>query len=129
MMGRRWRRSVVGIIAVAALVYGCQATGAASTSSVRVDVVMEDMRFTPSRIDVRAGQTLEIHLTNLGPQRHDLVFPALEMPGLRTQEAVVEPGATAVMTISFDTPGSYPFMCDLPGHASAGMTGAVFVSH
>ena len=128
-MGRRWSRSVVGIIAVAALVYGCQPTEATSTSSVvRVDVVMQDMRFTPNRIDVRVGQTLEIHLMNLGPQRHDLVFPALEMPGLRAQEAVVEPGATAVMWITFDTPGSYPFMCDLPGHAAAGMTGAVFVS-
>ena len=127
MMGRPWRRSVV-VIAVAALVYGCQATGAANASSGRVDVVMEDMRFTPNRIDVRVGQTLEIRLTNLGPQRHDLVFPALEMPGLRAQEAVVEPGATAVMWISFDKPGSYPFMCDMPGHYAAGMTGAVFVS-
>jgi uncharacterized cupredoxin-like copper-binding protein len=49
------------------------------------------------------------------------------MPGLQGVEAILEPGETRTITLTFDQPGTHTFQCSLPGHAVAGMTGAVFV--
>jgi nitrite reductase (NO-forming) len=90
-------------------------------------IVFEEMRFIPNRIDARAGVTLSVRLTNNGRERHDLNFPSLHMPGLQGVEAILEPGETRTITLRFDEPGTHTFSCSLPGHAAAGMTGAVFV--
>jgi uncharacterized cupredoxin-like copper-binding protein len=65
--------------------------------------------------------------TNRGTERHDLNFPSLHMPGLQGVESILEPGETRTITLQFDTPGTHTFICSLPGHAAAGMTGAVTV--
>jgi plastocyanin len=119
---------VAGIASLGAVAAGCQVSGASNASSERVQIVAEEMRFSPNRIDVRVGQVLEIDLINRGQQRHDLAFPSLEMPGLRGQETAVEPGGESTLRITFDRPGSYTFICTVPGHAASGMTGAVFVN-
>lgn len=90
-------------------------------------IVFEEMRFVPNRIDAQVGVPLTVRLTNNGQERHDLNFPALHMPGLEGVEAILEPGETRTITLRFDEPGTHTFSCSLPGHAAAGMTGAVFV--
>jgi uncharacterized cupredoxin-like copper-binding protein len=90
-------------------------------------IVFEEMRFVPNRIDAQVGVPLTVRLTNNGRERHDLNFPALHMPGLEGVEAILEPGETRTITLRFDEPGTHTFSCSLPGHAAAGMTGAVFV--
>jgi plastocyanin len=89
--------------------------------------VFEEMRFVPNRIDARVGVPLSVRLTNNGRERHDLNFQALHMPGLEGVEAILEPGETRMITLRFDEPRTHTFSCSLPGHAAAGMTGAVFV--
>ena len=86
------------------------------------------MRFTPNRIDAKVGVPLTVRLTNKGTERHDLNFEALHMPGLVAVESILEPGETRTITLTFDQPGTHTFICTLPGHAAAGMTGAAFVS-
>ena len=100
-------------------------TSAASTGSA--EIVLEDMRFTPNQLDARVGIPLTVRLTNRGTERHDLNFPSLHMPGLEGVESILAPGETRTITLRFDEPGSHTFICSLPGHAAAGMTGAVFV--
>lgn len=90
-------------------------------------IVLEEMRFVPNRIDAVAGEPVRVTLTNKELQRHDLNFPALHMPGLQGIEAILEPGETRTISLTFDEPGTHTFQCSLPGHAVAGMTGAVFV--
>jgi nitrite reductase (NO-forming) len=124
---------VVALVVVALVVLGSLARtngdggapGAASRGTA--EVVLEEMRFTPNRIDARVGQPLTLRLVNRGSQRHDLNFPSLHMPGLEGAEAILEPGETRTLTLRFDQPGEHAFQCTLPGHAAAGMTGAVFV--
>jgi uncharacterized cupredoxin-like copper-binding protein len=89
---------------------------------------MEEMRFTPNRVDVKAGESVTLTLVNKGSVRHDLAFPSAEMPGLAGIETLTLPGQTTHVTLHFDKPGSYPFVCTIEGHAASGMTGAVFVS-
>ncbi len=107
-----------GFIAVAA------ATGRDGAPST---VELRDFRFEPNRIDAKVGQPLTVTLRNDGTEAHDLNFPSLHMPGLGGVEAILQPGETRQVTLRFDQPGEHTFICTLPGHAAAGMTGAVFV--
>ncbi len=93
-----------------------------------VTVVLEDLRFRPNRLDAQVGVPLTVRLTNQGLERHDLNFPSLHMPGLAGVESILEPGETRTVTLRFDTPGVHTFICTLPGHAAAGMTGVVVVA-
>ena len=118
----------VGVLVVALAVVGL-ATGCAGQSggSGSAEIVLEDMRFTPNRIDAKVGVPLTVRLTNRGTERHDLNFEALHMPGLGGVEAILNPGETRTIRLLFDQPGTHTFICTLPGHAAAGMTGAAFV--
>lgn len=91
-------------------------------------IVLADMRFEPSRLDAKVGVPMTVRLTNQGSERHDLNFPSLHMPGLEGVESILEPGETRTITLTFTEPGTHNFICTLPGHAAAGMTGAVFVT-
>jgi nitrite reductase (NO-forming) len=90
-------------------------------------VFFEEMRFVPNQLNASVGKPLRVTLINKSQERHDLNFPAAHMPGLQGAEAILEPGETRTMTLTFDEPGTHTFQCSLPGHAAAGMTGAVFV--
>ena len=47
-----------------------------------VEIVMTEMRFSPNRIDARAGQSVLMTIVNRGSQRHDLAFPPTGLPNL-----------------------------------------------
>lgn len=118
-------RVLAVVLVVAGITAGCAGS---STRSGSIEIVLEDFRFTPNRIDASAGVPLTVRLTNRGTERHDLNFPSLHMPGLEGVEAILEPGETRTITLAFDQPGTHTFICTLPGHAASGMTGAAFVS-
>ena len=90
-------------------------------------IVLEDLRFSPNRISAKAGVPLLVRLSNRGLERHDINFPSLHMPGLQGVDMILAPGDVRTITLRFDEPGTHTFICSLPGHAAAGMTGAVFV--
>lgn len=117
---------LVGVVLGIALVSaGCQSQSAGSGST---EVVLEDLRFVPNRIDAKVGVPLTVRLVNRGTERHDLNFESLHMPGLGGVEAILNPGETRTITLTFDQAGSHTFICTLPGHAASGMTGAAYVS-
>ena len=128
----KWILTLLLVVAVLALVgvsvLSNQRPGDGDERNKSVEIVMTEMRFSPNRIDARAGQTVLMRIVNRGSQRHDLAFPAIGMPNLQGVETLTMPGEATRLTISFDAPGTYPFQCTIPGHAAAGMTGAVFVS-
>ena len=105
-----------------------QQPGGATEGNNQVEIVATEMRFSPNRIDARAGQPVHITIVNKGNERHDLAFPAIEMPNLQGVETLTMPGQSTRLTMTFDRPGTYPFLCTIPRHAASGMTGAVFVS-
>lgn len=126
-------KPVVGVAITITLAVGLLALASRSpegdqASERSATVVLEDLRFTPNRIEAKVGVPITIVLANRGTERHDLSFPSLHMPGLQGVEAILEPGESRTVTVVFDEPGSHAFICTLPGHAAAGMTGAVFVA-
>ncbi|CAM4223860.1 plastocyanin/azurin family copper-binding protein [Bordetella muralis] len=107
-----------------------------------IDVDMTDaMRFTPERIDVKAGETVRFKVTNSGKIRHEMVLGTeadlnghyqmmLKDPGMRHEEAnsvSLEAGKTGEIVWQFDKAGQVAFACLEPGHYPAGMKGAVSV--
>ena len=100
----------------------------AAEGNKQVEIVATEMRFSPNRIDARVGQSVLITIVNRGSERHDLVFQSIEMPDLRGVETLTMPGQSTRLRMTFDRPGTYPFLCTIPGHAASGMTGALFVS-
>ncbi len=118
-----------GLIAIVMIVLVAVANrpGGSGNTDRSATIVFEDLRFVPNSLDATVGVPLRVTLTNRGIERHDLNFPALHMPGLQGVESILEPGETRTITLQFDTPGTHAFICSLPGHAAAGMTGSVTV--
>lgn len=108
--------------------------------TVVVDMT-DAMRFTPDKIDVKAGETIRFKVTNSGKIRHEMVLGTksdldshyqmmLNDPGMRHEEpnsVSLEAGKAGDIVWTFDKAGSVAFACLEPGHYPAGMKGAVSV--
>lgn len=114
------------VIVLTAAVAGAAGQGTRNLTGPS-EMVLEDLRFTPNRLDAKAGETLVVRLSNQGSVRHDLNFASLHMPDLKGVDAIMAPGESRTLSLRFDEPGTHTFRCSAPGHAAAGMTGAVFV--
>ena len=86
--------------------------------------VDDGMQFHPAAVSVRAGQPLELTLHNAGRSAHDLTL----RDGVAQPVTLTVDGAeTTSRTLTFATPGTYPFACSMPGHALLGMRGTISV--
>jgi uncharacterized cupredoxin-like copper-binding protein len=108
-----------------------------------VAITMDDnMRFTPSRVEVKRGETIRFVLTNAGRLKHEMVMGTLaelethaelmrrfpEMEHDDPNAVTVAPGAKGELAWTFDRTGRVDFACMAPGHLEAGMTGTIAVS-
>jgi uncharacterized cupredoxin-like copper-binding protein len=80
------------------------------------------MRFEANVITVRAGQPVELTLTNDGSSDHDF---ALSEGVAQPVKVVVKGGQSAAATFTLAQPGTYNFTCSQFGHAGAGMRGTI----
>ncbi|WKB54008.1 cupredoxin domain-containing protein [Eleftheria terrae] len=108
----------------------------------RVEIDMgDDMRFSPDRLEVRQGETVELVIHNRGRAQHELVLGTREAlqahaalmarhPGMEHDEphiAHVAPGETGRLVWTFNRAGQVEFACLVAGHYEAGMAGRVHV--
>jgi len=84
--------------------------------------VGNSMQFAPASIVVRAGQPVELTLRNGGGIPHDF---ALAEGTSQPVKIVAQGGQTARGAFTIETPGTYTFVCTVPGHAAAGMRGTI----
>ncbi|MEK6720080.1 MAG: cupredoxin domain-containing protein [Chloroflexota bacterium] len=118
----------VGIVAIVVVALGVAARKSEGDQTPRsAEIVMEESRFSPNQFNAKVGVPIIVRITNRGSERHDLLFPSLHMPGLQGVEAILDPGESRTVTLRFEEAGTHTFICSIPGHAAAGMTGAVFV--
>jgi len=101
----------------------------------------DSMRFTPSTMTVKQGETIRFIVSNSGKLQHEMVlgtenelkehyevmkkYP--EMEHADDNMVTVQPGKTGEIIWHFTKAGSVSFACLLPGHYEAGMKGAVKV--
>lgn len=108
-----------------------------------IEVKMDDtMRFTPSAIQVKAGETIRFFIKNTGKIPHEMVIGTLadmkahaaemkKMPGMKHTEPnmiTLGPGKIGGLVWQFTQAGNVDFACLVPGHLEAGMVGKVTVN-
>ena len=105
---------------------------------VTVELRVEHSRFTPDRVVVRPGTTVQFVIVNTDPIDHEFIVGPTEVherhesgteathppvPG----EVSVPAGAEAGTFYTFDGATTMLFACHLPGHFAFGMRGTVEV--
>lgn len=121
-----WFAFIVSVTALALAMFGLRhdsASGASSSSAAgaTVDVTLSDFKITPQMISLPSeGGTLRIK--NAGSMAHNFSVPEL---GLKTPD--ISPGATQELKIGAVGDGMYNALCEIAGHAAAGMTGSVML--
>ena len=102
----------------------------------------DEMRFEPSVINVKQGETIRFVHRNLGQMMHEMVIgtradleehAALmrKHPGMEHDEpymAHVGPGKRGQIVWQFNRAGDFEFACLIPGHFEAGMRGSIKVA-
>ncbi|WP_298208676.1 cupredoxin family protein [Acidovorax sp.] len=101
----------------------------------------DNMRFTPSHIEVREGETVRLRAENKGQVLHEIVLGTqadldahaammAKHPGMEHDEphmAHVGAGKKGDIVWTFNRPGQFDFACLIAGHYQAGMTGTITV--
>jgi plastocyanin len=129
------RKSPVFIILAAILCAGTALDSPellAATPTRSIAVKMGDYRFTPDRITVQAGETVQLELSDtdrLTP--HNFTLKA-EQAGLNV-DTDVSAGKTEVVDITPLVPGTYKFYCNkkllfFKSHRDRGMEGTLIVA-
>ena len=107
-----------------------------------IAVDMSDaMRFTPSNVRVKNGETVRFVVKNSGRLKHEMVlgtakelrehaelmkkFPEMEHGD--PNHVSLEPGKSGELVWQFTRPGTFDFACLQPGHFDAGMRGRIAV--
>lgn len=118
--------------------------GEADKVSRIINVKMSDaMRFTPSRITVKRGETVKFVAKNTGKVKHEMVLGSADelkehaelmrkfpdMQHADPNQVSVEPGKTGEIVWQFTQAGTFEFACLQPGHFEAGMVGKVIVKY
>ena len=109
----------------------------------RIEIRMSDnMRFTPSHLDITEGETLRLRAVNQGKVLHEIVIGTPDElqahaelmkkhPGMEHDEpymAHVNAGRRGEITWTFNRPGDFEFACLIAGHFDAGMRGTIRVT-
>jgi nitrite reductase (NO-forming) len=84
-----------------------------------LEVTGVDIGFEPATFTVDAAGAYEVKLVNQGTIVHDITFPD-------GQTIVAQAGDTASAVVQVPASG-LAFLCSIPGHAEAGMTGTISV--
>ncbi len=122
-----------------------QAAEGASASRVIEVRQLQELKFEPATVAVKAGETVTFRITNAGTEVHEFFIGDLKAHDERDDymrsmgsspmkmkaepnTVTVDPGATAELTWAFPEKGTVQFACHEPGHYDDGMKGTVKVS-
>jgi uncharacterized cupredoxin-like copper-binding protein len=108
--------------------------------TVRMDM-SDEMRFFPSTLTVKRGETVRFVVGNKGTTMHEMVIGTLaelkehaelmkkfpDMEHDAPHMAHVRPGTTQEIVWQFNRTGEFNYACLIAGHFEAGMMGAVVV--
>jgi uncharacterized cupredoxin-like copper-binding protein len=111
------------------------------TRTINVDM-SDNMRFTPSSITVKQGETVRFVVHNKGKALHEMVIGTMdelkahgelmkqypEMEHAEPYMAHVTPGEKQEMVWQFTKVGDFNFGCLAPGHFEAGMVGEIKIT-
>lgn len=139
------RQFPISLFLLASLALAACAGGPSGLNEIVVKA--EALKFNPATIEITAGKPVKLTFDNVDSVDHDfsiMEFP-MEMAGA-TQAPMVghdmgnmggmEPelhmaalmGQTTTLEFTATKPGTYEFVCTVPGHKEAGMKGTLVVT-
>ncbi|MFN0318502.1 MAG: plastocyanin/azurin family copper-binding protein [Burkholderiales bacterium] len=103
---------------------------------------LDAMRYDPTNITVKMGETIRFVVTNMGQVQHEFIIADAKeheehaqmmrkMPNMKHEDSnalTLAPGETKVLLWEFGKGGEFEVACHVPGHFEAGMRGKVTVS-
>jgi uncharacterized cupredoxin-like copper-binding protein len=125
-----------GLVATAMLAWAVPAmasTAKASGSTVTVTAGKpSEFSYTLSTKTVATG-SVTFKVTNKGALSHTLKVCSSNKGGTSNActgkgTPMIAPGKSASLTVTFSKPGTYEYLCTVPGHAAAGMKGDLKVT-
>jgi nitrite reductase (NO-forming) len=128
---------ILALIAISAV--ACGGGGAAESAEpelVRHTVQgFDNFEFNPTSLTVPAGANVTITLENEGALEHSwLLVPADLEPTTATEADVINgasgnvpAGESGRISFTAPEPGTYQYVCHIPGHAAGGMVGTFIV--
>jgi plastocyanin len=116
----RSRLVLAAALTIVAAVVLAEVAAAGHRSATSVAVTTKEFRFVLSTKSVPKG-TVTFNVVNKGKIPHDF-----KIDGKKT--ALIPPGKKATLQVTFAKPGSYPYLCTVPGHAKLGMKGVLKVT-
>jgi uncharacterized cupredoxin-like copper-binding protein len=134
-----WAGAIAALALVAASgLVGAALVGAGRAPSAEVTITIRYSAFEPADVTVPAGEPVRIVLVNADPIDHEWIIGDASVhdrhrtgtePHHRARPTEVSVAAlSSVETIvTFDEPGTYLYICHLPGHEAYGMVGELHV--
>lgn len=110
--------AVAAVAAVAVIAAPALSRSAATTVTVTAGKPSE-LRFTLSKKTVPVG-AVTFKVANRGATQHDF-----KIAGKKTR--LLSAGQSAMLNVTFNRAGRYPYLCTVPGHAAGGMKGTLTV--
>lgn len=128
-----------GLVAIVLALAFAAATLAGGRPSTALEIVIRYSKFSPGAIVVPVGVPATITLRNDDPIDHEWIVGDVAVHqrhrtgtepvhAERPTEVSIPAGASRSTTVTFQTPGTYLFICHLPGHEAYGMTGTLVVT-
>jgi uncharacterized cupredoxin-like copper-binding protein len=139
--GRPGRLVLAGSLALTLGLAGIATAWARPTALAAsdVEIPIHYSHYGLGQFTVPAGVPVRIVLKNEDPIDHEWIVgdAALHerhrtgtepVHDSRPTEVTIPAGATRETTVTFDTPGTFLYICHLPGHEAYGMVGTVVVT-
>jgi uncharacterized cupredoxin-like copper-binding protein len=139
---RPGRLALAGGIALSLMLAGIAAAwvGLPSAGPVTVEIPIHYSHYLRSEVTVRAGVPVTFVLRNTDPIDHEWIVGDAAVHerhrtgtepvhASRRTEVTIPAGTNRLTTVTFDRPGTYLYICHLPGHEAFGMVGTLIVTN
>lgn len=118
---------LLSITTVAVLLVACSDSsprgGEGNGNDIRINVLATDFSFSLDRSETEAGRITFV-IENDGSVQHDFTIRG---DGVEQKTPMIEPGESATLTVDLE-PGTYAYVCTIPGHEQLGMIGSFAVT-
>jgi uncharacterized cupredoxin-like copper-binding protein len=119
-MNTRFSRLKFAVLSLGlvALLAACSST----PKPLKMTLVAEDIMWSTHEIHAKVNQPVELTIRNDGALDHDIVIADLDV------DILLSPGDSEVVNFTIDHATTIQYICSIPGHEEAGMTGEIVIS-
>jgi plastocyanin len=133
----------LGLVLIGLIVFGGMTNAGLSVDDqsetsnddpTEVTIVGKKMEFSPSEFSANAGDEITITFKNEGRLPHNIgvmkkgsSVEDFDKEDLIVLSETIQGGNSIDVSFTIDNPGEYTFVCNIPGHARAGMTGTLVI--